>query len=97
MILNGKEAKTVLLSSAGTGSVTAGASGAGSHQATPIVVLNQNGHPNPMQLLPVFSSARTVTSVAAARPIKVTEAHIETTSEVHKGDIHYLFSFSEKF
>ena len=43
----------------------------GSHQATPIVVLNQNGHPNPMQLLPVFSSARTVTSVAAARPIKV--------------------------
>ena len=83
MILNGKEAKTVLLStSAGTGSVTAGASGAaGSHQATPIVVLNQNGHPNPMQLLPVFSSARTVTSVAAARPIKVTE-DLDSTSEV---------------
>ena len=99
MILNGKEAKTVLLStSAGTGSVTAGASGAaGSHQATPIVVLNQNGHPNPMQLLPVFSSARTVTSVAAARPIKVTEAHIETTSEVHKGDVHYLFSLARIF
>ena len=56
MILNGKEAKTVLLSSS---------------NSQPIVVLNQNGHPNPMQLLPVLSSAGAVTSVAAARPIKV--------------------------
>merc|ERR1719492_326232 len=75
MILNGKEAKTVLLSSTAAGGVS------GSHQATPIVVLNQNGHPNPMQLLPVFSSARTVTSVAAARPIKVTE-DLDSTSEI---------------
>ena len=80
MILNGKEAKTVLLSSTGSAG-----GGAGSHpvpQGTPIVVLNQNGHPNPMQLLPVFSSNhRTVTSVAAARPIKVTE-EFNSTSEV---------------
>merc|ERR1719189_2898279 len=80
MILNGKEAKTVLLSSTGSAG-----GGAGSHpvpQATPIVVLNQNGHPNPMQLLPVFSSNhRTVTSVAAARPIKVTE-EFNSTSEI---------------
>jgi len=80
MILNGKEAKTVLLSSTGSAG-----GGAGSHpvpQGTPIVVLNQNGHPNPMQLLPVFSSNhRTVTSVAAARPIKVTE-EFNSTSEI---------------
>ena len=57
MILNGKEAKTVLLSTASTAS------------QPPIVVLangqNHSGHPNPMQLLPVLSSA--VTSVAAAK------------------------------
>ena len=80
MILNGKEAKTVFLSSAGNGGSTG--SNASSHpQPTPIVVLNQNGHPNPVQLLPVFSSAKPVTSVAAARPIKVTE-EFNYTSEV---------------
>ena len=67
MILNGKEAKTVLLSSA---------------NSQPIVVLNQNGHPNPMQLLPVLSSAGAVTSVAAARPIKVTAAEVSGGSNV---------------
>ena len=77
MILNGKEAKTLLLSPTG-GPLTATA-----QQATPIVVLNQNGHPNPMQLLPVLSSAGAVTSVAAARPIKVTaEVKSENTSQV---------------
>ncbi len=67
MILNGKEAKTVLLTTAPS-------------QPTPIVVLNQNGHPNPMQLLPVLSSAGAVTSVAAAKPIKVMAAQIEPRS-----------------
>ena len=88
MILNGKEAKTVLLSSTGSAG-----GGAGSHpvpQGTPIVVLNQNGHPNPMQLLPVFSSNhRTVTSVAAARPIKVTE-EFNSTSEVRICFRHFI-------
>ena len=72
MILNGKEAKTVLLSTNNTAS-----------NQSPIVVLANGGacapqnhtpgvHPNPMQLLPVLSSA--VTSVAAAKPhdLKVT-------------------------
>jgi hypothetical protein len=91
MILNGKEAKTVLLSS--TGSAHAGG-GVGSHPVSQgtnqIVVLNQNGHPNPMQLLPVFSSNhRTVTSVAAARPIKVTE-EFNSTSEVRICFRHFI-------
>ena len=70
MILNGKEAKTVLLSTNNSAS-----------NQSPIVVLANGGppqnhtpgvHPNPMQLLPVLSSA--VTSVAAAKPhdLKVT-------------------------
>ena len=95
MILNGKEAKTVLLSSTGSAG-----GGAGSHpvpQGTPIVVLNQNGHPNPMQLLPVFSSNhRTVTSVAAARPIKVTE-EFNSTSEVRICFIHSISTDIQMF
>ena len=63
MILNGKEAKTVLLSS---------------NNSQPIVVLKQNGHPNPMQLLPVLSSA--VTSVAAAKPNEIKSVAAVTTT-----------------
>lgn len=82
MILNGKEAKTVLLStSAGGASAATAATAAGQ----PIVVLNQNGHPNPMQLLPVLSSAGAVTSVAAARPVKVTAAPAETIKKPENG------------
>ena len=64
MFLNGKEAKTVLLSTLSTTSTAS---------QPPIVVLangqNNSGHPNPMQLLPVLSSA--VTSVAAAKPNEI--------------------------
>ena len=70
MILNGKEAKTVLLSTASTAS------------QPPIVVLangqNHSGHPNPMQLLPVLSSA--VTSVAAAKPNEIKSVAAVTTT-----------------
>ena len=84
MILNGKEAKTVLLSTNSTAS-----------NQSPIVVLANGGacapqnhtpgvHPNPMQLLPVLSSA--VTSVAAARPVKV-------TAEVQHQNEHQVIQF----
>ena len=71
MILNGKEAKTVLLSTTSTAS------------QPPIVVLanggqNNSGHPNPMQLLPVLSSA--VTSVAAAKPNEIKSVAAVTTT-----------------
>ena len=76
MILNGKEAKTVLLSTTGSTSFGSTAS------QPPIVVLangqNNSGHPNPMQLLPVLSSA--VTSVAAAKPNEIKSVAAVTTT-----------------
>ena len=73
MFLNGKEAKTVLLSTLSTTSTAS---------QPPIVVLangqNNSGHPNPMQLLPVLSSA--VTSVAAAKPNEIKSVAAVTTT-----------------
>ena len=73
MFLNGKEAKTVLLSTLSTTSTAS---------QPPIVVLangqNNSGHPNPMQLLPVLSSA--VTSVAAAKHNEIKSVAAVTTT-----------------
>ena len=76
MILNGKETKTVFLSNNPAASVA-------SSQPPIVVLANRSNHPNPMQLLPVLSSA--VTSVAAARPteVKVTESNNNITKVIY--------------